>query len=223
MSVIADEKLELGTGVVTTVMPRVNLLPPEFWARRELRKVQLVAGACVMLAGGAVAAGFGVLVMLNMAAADRADQAEATVASLNQQIGQYSEVPQFLAQVEAAQTAHDQTLRDEILWYRLLNDITLTYPKTVWLQNLSFASGVTAAQGPLSSQGVGSIAVTGSGYEHRDVAEWIETLDSTAGFTDATFSNSLRTAVNDTPYVTFQSTATMTTEALSGRYSRKAN
>lgn len=221
MTIIADEKVQLANGVATTVMPRVNLLPPEFAAKRELRRTQIGVVALSAVAMAVVAAAGAVLFIVNASIEANANKAEAQVMAVRGEISKYSDVPRYFNAVDAAKQAQTAALRDEVLWYQYLNDIALSYPKAVWLNNLTFSNAAPGAGNPLATQGLGSVSVSGGGYEYSDVASWMETLDRTAGFTDSSFANSLRTSTNEKLHVDFQSSATVTFDARSGRYTGK--
>lgn len=124
-------------------------------------------------------------------------------------------------------------MANDVLWYRYLNDLALTYPSEVWLQNFTAAvaapAGPTAGAAPvagtdpLATPGIGAITFTGRALEHSDVASWLDVLDGTPGFADGSFSTSTRTQVDGQDVVDFTSDVVVTGDALSHRYDRKAS
>lgn len=221
---------DLGAGYV---VPRVDLLPPEIAQARRLRRTQrLLAGGLV----GVVAACAGGYLLAVRSADDAAADlavAQARTAELQAEQAQYAEVPLVLSQVEAAESARELAMGTDVLWYRYLNDIALTYPTDVWLENITAsvagpgglagtAPVPVAGDNPLAAPGVGTITFTGKARQHSDVATWLDVLDGTGGFSDAAFSDSSRTEVADTDLVQFTSQVVLTESALSHRYDRKA-
>jgi Tfp pilus assembly protein PilN len=81
-------------------------------------------------------------------------------------------------------------------------------------------SGTTA--GSATAAGVGTVSVEGYAIDHSDVATWLDTLGKQPGMTGAYFTTSEdETLGTDKVVVKYQSTAVVTTKALSHRYDRK--
>ncbi len=55
-------------------------------------------------------------------------------------------------------------------------------------------------------------------FRHDDVAAWLESLATQEGYADPTLADSTAGKVGDRPVVTFTSTVTLTSEALSQRW-----
>ncbi len=230
MSIHTDPDTGLQHGVVTYTIPRVNLLPPEIHEARKLRRTQLAMGGVVV----AALAGIGGVYVLASGAANAAEeelQAEqARTSVLQAEQGKYAEVPRVLAQVDSAKAAQETAMANDVLWYRYLNDLALTYPSEVWLENLTAtvagpgpeAAVPVSGTDPLATPGIGTITFTGKALQHSDVASWLDVLDGTKGFADASFSSSTRTQVNEQDVVQFTSDAVVTGDALSHRFDRKA-
>ena len=117
--------------------PSVNLLPPGVSDRRRLRKQRrtlLIAAAAVMAL---------VLLLFYLeasragAAADRADDAEHTVASLQTEkasLQRYADLRDRLSQLEQQRTL---VFKGEVRGSTVLEDFTRLVPKDVWLTQLS--------------------------------------------------------------------------------------
>ena len=215
----------------TYTVPRVNLLPPEILTARKFRRTQGVLGASVVAV--AVAAG-GLYVVAQNSADARAEElavAQAETTRLKTEEAKYAEVPKIIAQVDAAKEARDQALSTNIAWYRYLNDLALTYPEAVWLDNVTATvsastSGAapvpTAGANPLATPGIGTVTFTGKALKHSDVASWLDVLAGTEGFADAYFSSSAKSQIDGQDVVNFTSNVVVTADALWNRYESEA-
>jgi hypothetical protein len=70
--------------------------------------------------------------------------------------------------------------------------------------------------------GIGTVAFTGKGYTHNDVASWLNALAKQKGLTQPYFTSSTVEEIGTEKVVTFESQATITEDALSGRFTQKA-
>ncbi len=211
-------------------LPRVNLLPPEIGERRRLKKVQTGLGAGVAAAAVVV----GALTLLAMAQVDSAqedlDASKSRGVKIQAEANKFAEVPLVYAQVEAAEARLGQAMGQEVRWSFFLNDLSLKTPNKVWLtkmtvtQNVDAAATVAAPATPGSylTPGLGSVTFEGNGLAHNDVAAWLDALAKQKGLTQPYFTKSERTAIGTRDTVKFASQATITEEALSGRYTQKA-
>jgi Tfp pilus assembly protein PilN len=216
------------TATRVATLPRVNLLPPEIEEQRRFRKVQAGLGAGVVAALGVV----GALTLLANGAVSNAqsdlDEATARGSQLKAQQAQYAEVPVVYAQVEAAEAQLGQAMGKEVRWSYFLNDLSLKIPGKVWLTSMTVAqdvdSAVAAAPDPTTyiSPGVGTVTFAGAGTRHNDVAAWLDALAKQKGLTQPYFTSSTQEAIGTQSAVVFSSQATITEEALSGRYTQKA-
>ncbi|HTE74599.1 MAG TPA: PilN domain-containing protein, partial [Actinomycetes bacterium] len=210
----------------------VNLLPPEVEQHRRARKVQVGLGAGVVAALGVVGA------MTLLAAGQVSDAqddvaaANARHATLEAKAAEYAEVPVVYAQVEAARTQLSEAMGQEIRWSYFLNDLSLTTPSKVWLTKMTVEQNVdgaaTAAVAPVASTGqyldagIGTVTFEGKGSRHNDVAAWLDSLAKAKGLTQPYFTRSEVELIGTEKSVTFESQATVTEKALSGRYTQKA-
>ncbi|MGN6331121.1 MAG: PilN domain-containing protein [Motilibacteraceae bacterium] len=220
------------TAARTAALPRVNLLPPEIAEAVRLRKVKAGLGAVVV---GAVAVVGLLYVQATGAVNDAQDQvaaAQARTTQINAETAKYSDVPRVYAQVAAAQAQLEQAMGQEVRWSYYLNDLSLTIPPHVWLTQLQVttnngAAGATpaaaGAAASLTTPGIGSVKFSGVAYSHNDVAAWLDALAKQKGYADAYFSKSEEDPDSlSRPTVKFDSTVTVTSDALSGRYTQKA-
>ena len=211
----------------TYTVPRVNLLPPEILAARKLRRTKAALGATV--AGVLIASG-GLYLLAQNSADARAQElavAQTETTRLKTEEAKYAEVPRVMAQVDAAKEARDQALSTNVAWYRYLNDLALTYPEAVWLENITATVAAstdaaapvpTAGANPLATPGIGTVTFSGKALQHSDVASWLDVLASTDGFADAYFTNSTREQIDGTDVVNFTSQVVVTDGALWDRY-----
>lgn len=222
------------TAASTATLPRVNLLPPEIEERRRFRKVQTGLGAAVAVALAAV----GALTLLAAGQVSDAqgdlDAAKSENTTLQAKANEFADVPKVIAQVEAAEAQLSEAMGKEVRWSYFLNDISLKVPGKVWLTSMTVTQDVDGAaaaaagnptaptDGSFLSPGVGTVTFEGAGYRHNDVAAWLDALAKQKGLTQPYFTNSSKELIGDESSVKFSSQATITDEALSGRYTQKA-
>jgi Tfp pilus assembly protein PilN len=197
--------------------PRVNLLPAHIAERARLRRLQ--AG----LAGGLLLT-LGVVSLLHLDATassaealEELQAAQGRGAALRQEAAGFTEVNGVYATAEAAQALLTQAMGEEVRFSRFLDDLSLSVPDGVWLKEVVFTQADAAVQG--TGAGIGTVTFSGVGTEHDDVARWLESLADQSGYADATFSSATTEVVAGRRTVTFSSTVTLTSAALSGRYS----
>jgi Tfp pilus assembly protein PilN len=202
-------------------LPQVNLLPPEIEQERRFRRTQLGLGA-------AVVASLGVVGVLFLAANSQVSTAQGELADSKRQTSQlearaaeYSQVPLVYSQVEAARAQLELAMGKEIRWSFYLNDLSLRIPGHVWLKNvhgqIDKPAATPAAPGVLEP-GLGSVTFAGSGYRHNDLATWLEVLAKQKGYASPYFSSSKDAKIGESELVDFESSAVLTEEALSERY-----
>jgi hypothetical protein len=69
---------------------------------------------------------------------------------------------------------------------------------------------------------VGAVAFEGTGFRHNDVAACLDALAKQKGLAQPSFTDSTKELIGQESSVKFKSQATITDEALSGRYTQKA-
>ena len=221
MSVLttATEEL-LGTG--HAALPRVNLLPPEIAAGRRVRRVKMGLGAGLALTAGAVALGY-------VAAAGSVGDANAELAAASMQgdtlrveAAKYSDVSAVYARTAAAEAMLTEAMGEEVRYSQFLSDLALSIPEQVWLKNLTFSQSATPAAVGSTEPGIGTVTVSGVGFNHDDVALWLESLAGQKGYTNPYFSSSTESLIGSRTVVDFTSTATLTSDALSREYTKPA-
>ena len=194
-------------------MRSINLLPPEIARQEAARRRRYLW----VVAGVAYLAVLGYLTFNRMHAADQAEQdvvaQQQTNATIQAQIDSLAGVEQVKLDYEAAVGVLDSALGgSDVSWGTLLNDLGRLIPDRVWLS--SFSAGTTPGTGS-----VGTITVSGTGFDYTDIAAWLRTIasDTFPGVTGTWVSTLSSTLINDTPVINFSSTTSLTTESLSDR------
>lgn len=231
MTLLSSENMLVASGAVR--LPRVNLLPPEIAAQRAFRRVQMGLGVAVL---GAVA----VAGMMYVSAAhgvssaqSELDAANAQQASLQRDIGRYAGVQATYSAAAAAKAQLAVAMGDEVRYSQFLNDLSLSIPGNVWVSNVSLSKsagpaaatvpgGAAAARGavPAGPTPVAALTFSGVAFSHDDVATWLESLTGIKGLQDPYFGKSTEFLIGPRPAVNFDSTVTVTSEMLSGRYTK---
>jgi Tfp pilus assembly protein PilN len=218
-------------------VPKVNLLPIEVIESRRFRRTQLMLGGAVL--GTVLLAGAGVY--LAQLSTDHAQEqlnlSQATVARLEVEEAKYAAVPQVVEQVKAAKTARTLAMGQDVLWYRYLNDLDSAKPAgveltamTVTLNGNLAAEASTETINPLSSAGVGALAVSGTAKQYSQVSNWLEAMSDLTGLSSSALFNASKSddeaaaaaAVTPSEEVTFSTSAIVDSDALSHRYEKKA-
>lgn len=204
----------------------VNLLPPEILAGRAFRRIQRGMAAAVAVV---VAAICGVYV-LEARDTDTASQELMAVkdvgTTLRAEQAPYADVPRVHQAIDAAQSARQGAMAQDVEWYRYLADFSRVTPPGVWFTSLdltmSNAPGAAAAATGLPVTGVAAINVTGTGGTHLDVAAWLDALAKEAAVSNPFVTSSATAKIGSTDVVNFSSTAAVGADALSHRFDRKA-
>ncbi len=216
-----DEEQIVSPGLVT--LPRVNLLPPEIAERVRLRRIQGGLGAGVLAAAGVVALLFVLAGNSVDAANEELTVAQAEQSRLQAESAKYADVTAVYAQAAAAQAMLTEAMGQEVRYSRFLSDLSLTVPENVWVKSLTFSQAAApAAAVGIAEPGIGTVTVSGVGFSHDDVAVWLESLAGQQGYVNPYFSTSTEALIGPRTVVNFESTATLTAEALSGEYTTPA-
>ena len=226
MSVVAEEQqTEAQASVIAPLtLPRVNLLPPGPAEQARFRRIQMGLGAGLVAVVGVVA-----LLHAAASAAARDASAELQVAvdagtALQLEVSGLSEVAAVHDQATQAQAVLTQAMQQEVRYSGLLHDLSRTVPADVWLESVSFSQVAPAAETGAAgaSPAIGSVTFAGVALEHDDVATWLEALADQDGFASPTFTGATTGPLGERTAVTFTSTVSLTSAALSGRYAPEA-
>ncbi len=227
---LTEEPAEIAIGQPSPIrvswapIPRVNLLPLEIIEGRTFRRTKVVLGAVVvgtlLIAGGATFLAERSVSHAN----DQLAASDAKVSVLQTQEKRYAAVPEVIAQVEAANTARTLAMGTDVLWYRYLTNLDDARPEGLELNSIALTMNgaaltqSSASANPLAPNGVGTITVGGKADRYSEISSWLEAVNKITGF-----SASALTGASDTDSgLTFNSSAVVDSDALSGRYEKKA-
>lgn len=176
--------------VGATLLPQVNLLPPEIRASRSLRALKRVLGLVLIAVVAASFLGYGAASWRrSVVESDLADAQAETQRLLTAQ-RDYAEVPLVLSSLEQSEQARILGMSTEILWAPYLREIVTTAPAGVQFASIEAlgATPLTPAAvlvSPLQSPRELTLTFSGRSLTLPDTAAWIESLESIAGFQDA--------------------------------------
>lgn len=217
---IEQSKQAVGTGL--PALPRVNLLPPEIGERIRFRRIQYGLG------GGLLAA-VGVVALLLVGANADVGEAESEVAtataagdSLRSETAKYAEVKAVYAQAAASEAMLTQAMGETVEFSTFLYGLGLTLPEHVWIKNATFRQLTVEPALGSTEPGIGEVTFTGVGYKHDDVAVWLESLAKQEGYANPYFTSSTKSLIGSRSVVDFTSSVTITSAALSTRYTSPA-
>ncbi|MCW2498854.1 MAG: Fimbrial assembly family protein [Frankiales bacterium] len=235
MTIVTSE-VRLTSGSLT--LPRVNLLPPEIAEKRAFRRLQLGLGCAVLAAIGVVGLVYTSAAHSVSSAQSELDTQTAQSVSLQAQTAKYSNVTAVYARANAAQMMLQTAMSDEVRFSQLLNDLSLSVPSNVWIKSLAYtttppaATAATGAAAPTSAAAanatsaagtvrpIGTVTATTIAFSHDDVALWLESLAGLKTYANPYFSSAAEGLMQTRKIVTFTSTATVTSAAHSGRYTK---
>jgi len=192
----------------------INLLPPEAHIREEARArtVRLLLIGLAYLA---------LLVVLTMVWQNRVTEARQEAAGqqernrvLEAQIGELAAIESVVTEYDANVALLETALADDLSWGRILNDLGRILPDSVWLESFN---GTVEAD-PATAQ-VGSVQVTGVGFDFPDVSAWLRSLDSDRfpAATGTWVTNVSEGTIGEAIIVNFVSQTLLTNAALSDR------
>ncbi|MCU0266043.1 MAG: PilN domain-containing protein [Actinomycetia bacterium] len=214
------------TAVSTATFPRVNLLPPEIAEETRFRSIRALLALSVV---GALAVVGGLYLFASneaTAAQESLDAAQATNTSLKAEEAKYAEVPRVYAAVAIAENQLTVAMGQEIRYSYVLNDLALTIPDDVWLTSLTVeqdVDGTAPVEGAWGTPAIGTITHQGMAVSYDDVAAWLDVLGKNTDFTDPYLTSATETdPIGDTDVLEFESSAALTSDALSNRYTAKA-
>jgi Tfp pilus assembly protein PilN len=215
------------TGVAWAPVPSVNLLPRQIIAARRFRRLQ--AGLATALVATLVVAVLATLWADGRVSSARSDLATAqtTITGLKAHQAKYAEVPKVTNQVDQATAARAQALATDVLWYRFLNDLEGVVPDGVLLPTMTIAlnsAGAGVSGNPLAPNGIGQFTASGTAKNYQQVAALMDGLDKVNGLRSTSLSSATRPAVSagNTAVVNVTVSAVLSSDALSGRYDKKA-
>lgn len=200
---------------------RVDLLPESLRERERIARAKRFAALFVVITL-LLLAGLYALARNDLSAAEtELAAAEGRNAELQAQLAQFAEVPAAFAAADAANAALSGAMAREVRWSFLLNQLSFVTPSGVTLDSIAgqIAEGVTPNSPggvlPLKDS-VGTVTFSGTGTTFAEVAAWLDSLTALKDYTYPFLTNS--TKDETTGDITWESTADLSTNALSGRY-----
>jgi Tfp pilus assembly protein PilN len=233
MTTFADVSAPGRTDTVTSSrvdwapVPKVNLLPAEIVQARRLTSLKRllaggVAAVALLCTGGTVWAAAGAA-----AAQDDLDAVQARAGILRAEQARYAAVPKMLNLIQSAGTARERAMSQDVLWYGFLSDLAVTTPKGVTLNGLQVSlDKPTVGTDPLVHPGIGTVTFTGAAKRFPDVAAWLDAVGRMHGLDGSTLQSATRAEPGGgttSDGINFTSTVTVTSQALTHRYDRKAD
>jgi Tfp pilus assembly protein PilN len=244
MTATAPETLEVAGPSVSAVewapVAKVNLLPREITESRRFRRVQQGLAGVVVVTVALSGAAFWWSQQKVTDARESLQTVQATTTQLQAKERSFAEVPATTAQVDAAIDARAWVMATDVPWYRYLTDLEAAAPKGVRFESLTVKvsgpvpAGATAPATPgtessanpfAPTNGIGTLSLNGISGSYPQVADWMEALDKVAGLDVTELSNAA--GRSDLPKgqqkINFASGITITDQALSHRFDRKAS
>jgi Tfp pilus assembly protein PilN len=209
-------------GVRLTLMPKVDLLPPEIAEEAKFRTLRL--GLAVGVAASVAVVG---LLWYSAHSSVSGAQTELTSAqgqqtTLQTQVAKFADVPKAYAEVQAAQGELTTAMGHEIRFSFILNDLSLTIPPKVWLTDATITEDVDAVSPPVGAwgnTGVAHLSVAGVAYRYPDVAAWLQMLGKGKYYSDPYFNDAHQNEpIGTHANVGFTSDVIITQTAYSNRY-----
>ena len=198
-------------------LPRVNLLPPEIAERARLRRVQLGLGGGLLVVLATVTAVYAAAVGSVRDAGVALDASTARGSALQAETAKYADVQAVHDRAASAQAMLAGAMASEVRYSGLLHDLSRTVPEDVWLKQITFTQADGTA-GAVPGTGIGTVTFSGVGFSHDDVAVWLESLGKQKGYSSPAFTESTAGLIGERRTVSFTSTATLTADALSRRF-----
>ena len=192
---------------------RINLLPQEHKQRRKARQSIVAAGAGVIA----------LVVLLGLVYASQEvrlrsernalAQQEIRIADLRAQVAELREFEELERELEEKSRLLADLSDQEVRWSVLLADISLVIPSDVWLTSFT---GNVAATGEETDTGftAGQIQMSGTTFEHPDVARWLTRLDSVDAFVFPYLSLSAQAEIDSVDVVNFTTSVQLSPDAL---------
>lgn len=222
-----------------TVLAAVNLLPRAYARRAEVRRAKMFALTAVLLALLIGLLGWMIAWQKESTAQEALDVATAERSRLQVEANRYAEVPRVFAAVADAQAQLELAMGNEVRWSFFLNDLALSMPRGVSLETLaltspgpgesqqavapSAASAATAGArtSGVGMPGLGTLEVSAKALSYNDVANWLDSVAKLPTVADPYVGGITAGKEYTTKIVTYTSSGTITTDALSGRYETK--
>lgn len=220
-----QEESEIVSPAALVALARVNLMPPTFARRAQVRRARVMAIIAIVVATLVAALAFLVSWQRTVAAEEELAQATFARTLVQSEVARYADVPLVFDAVNAAERQLQLAMGNEVRWSFFLNDLALTMPAGVSLDSLELTV-IGPGQEPTmagdgSGQAVGGLTVTGKALSFGKVANWLDSLAKMKTVADPYVSGLATTTEEATEVVGFNSTGEITIRTLSGRYTQE--
>ncbi|KQY25103.1 fimbrial assembly protein [Cellulomonas sp. Root485] len=211
-----------GTALSGT-LPQVNLLPPEVYAARGLRRTKRWLGISLIVTVVVCIGAFGLALVSGAQAAVELAEAQAETTRLQQEQAKYAEVPVVLDALANATRAREIGMSTDVQWKPYVDALTAVLPANVSFDTLTMSiatptTGAPAPIDPLQKPSVGQIQFTARTTTVPDTSAWIDSLNSVPGFSDAWATSVSVTEDESGIYYTVAGTVQVTDAAYSHRF-----
>lgn len=217
----------------TTVAPRVNLLPPEIAEEMRFRS---------MRAAMVLALVFAVLISVTLylqsagevsSAQQQLDGAQTESMVLQAKANKLANVPLVYGQVAAAEAELATAMGNEVRYSYLLNDLSLSINKNVWLTSMAVTQTDTPVVAPAGTPGapvtgwakpsIAKVTFAGTALSYNDVAAFLDFLAGGKNYSDP-FVTAINASdpIGNTKTFTFMASVGVTKAAYTHRYDSKA-
>jgi hypothetical protein len=209
-----------------SLLPQVNLLPPEVAAKRGLVRVKRWLGAFVVLAFLAAAGGVVLTMLAEKAAQDELAFQQGETERLTVEQQKYAEVPVVLSQLDRIGSAREVGMTTEVLWREYVSAIAATAPPGITIDTVTVTGATPYVATPLpadalSAPSVGSISFTAESLVLPDTAAWLDALEAVPGFADPWFSDASVNQEEDLIYYKVTATVQLNETAFAHRFTNE--
>ncbi|MCV2394580.1 fimbrial assembly protein [Actinotalea sp. M2MS4P-6] len=177
------------TGLGAPAHPQVNLLPPDVYSRRGVRRVKVLMGLSLIGVVLLILAGFGFAFLdLGKAESELAAQ-QAEVERLMAEQAQYAEVPLVKGEIARAEQGRQIATASEVSWFDYFEAIRAVKPEGWAITSISTqmptANDASLVNpDPLSPAGAGGITFVAEATQIPVIADWVAAAGSITGFDD---------------------------------------
>lgn len=213
-----------------TLLPQVNLLPPEEYFKRQ-RRLSAKISAGVAIVGILAVLGAGVWSEFRVQGATEALETETERGnSLRIEKQKYAEVPVVKEQLARAVIAEQAGMYPEINWKQYTDSLVATLPEGITLESLDVNHADILLEPEESTDSliqthpdrVGSITLVARSATYPDTVAWLRSFASIPGLIEPRVQSIQYDAINNTQesyLVTL--TVDLTSEAYTGRFLNK--
>ena len=174
------------TALGISVLPQVNLLPPEIRAKRAAGVAKRWLAIAVLTALAVVALGTLFAMQLRGTAEDDLAKAQIATEDLLAEQMTYAEVTPMLAALANQRLARSLMYSTEVEWADYLTAFEAVMPPSTSIATAAVTRidpGTTL--GPLTEPAIAVLTFTGATATVPDQIAWVDALNSLTGFTDA--------------------------------------